>query len=68
MQRFDWSRLLRAAVQRLGLRPGEFWELTPAELMLMFGEGAGPTPLGRSGLEALMAAFPDEPKNDGDMP
>lgn len=56
----DWGALLRAGLGRLGLRPAEFWALTPAELMLMLGRGAGPAaPMGRAGFEALAAAFPD---------
>ena len=58
--RFDWPALLRAGVQGLGLRPAEFWALTPAELSLMLGEQSGPRPMARDGLEALLAAFPDE--------
>jgi len=58
--RFDWPALLRAGVQGLGLRPAECWALTPAELSLMLGEQAGPRPMARDGLEALLAACPDE--------
>ncbi|WP_104017017.1 rcc01693 family protein [Roseovarius nitratireducens] len=57
--RFDWPALLRAGVQGLGLRPGEFWALTPAELRLMLGERQGARPMARDGLEALLVAFPD---------
>ena len=57
---FDWPDLMRAGLVRLGLRPAEFWALTPAELRLMLGEGAGPQPMRRAGLEALMASFPDD--------
>ncbi|MGR3460653.1 MAG: rcc01693 family protein [Roseovarius sp.] len=57
--RFDWPALLRAGVQGLGLRPGEFWALTPVELRLMLGERQGARPMARDGLEALLAAFPD---------
>ena len=57
--RFDWPALLRAGVQGLGLRPGEFWALTPAELRLMLGERQGARPMARDVLEALLAAFPD---------
>ncbi|SIS68596.1 phage conserved hypothetical protein [Roseivivax lentus] len=57
---FDWPQLMRAGLTRLGLKPAEFWALTPAELRLMLGEGAGPQPLGRARLDALMAAFPDD--------
>lgn len=66
----DWAGLMRAGLQGpglggLGLRPAEFWELTPAELALMLGvepeAGAGVRAgaMSRSGLDALMAQFPD---------
>ncbi|MBE0452080.1 rcc01693 family protein [Roseovarius autotrophicus] len=64
--RFDWPALLRAGVQGLGLRPAEFWTLTPVELRLMLGEGHGPRPMARAGLEALLAAFPDGTGDLGD--
>lgn len=57
--RFDWPALMRAGVQGLGLRPAEFWALTPVELRLMLGELQGGTPMVRAGLEALLRAFPD---------
>jgi uncharacterized phage protein (TIGR02216 family) len=49
---------MRAGLRGLGLRPAEFWSLTPAELHLLLGGGSAP--LGRSGLDALMAAYPDK--------
>ena len=58
MSGFDWPGLLRAGVQRLGLRPHEFWALTPAELALMLGE-TGQAPMARARLEELARAFPD---------
>ena len=62
----DWAGLMRAGLHGLGLKPAEFWALTPVELMLMLGRdpGAGPTVLTRSGLAALMARFPDNPKGE----
>lgn len=63
---FDWPALMRAGVQGLGLRPAEFWALTPAELRLMLGEGRGPRPMARAGFDALLAAFPDERGDVGD--
>lgn len=57
--RIDWPALMRAGIRGLGLRPGEFWALTPAELELMLGKPAGVAPLGRSRMEALLAAHPD---------
>ncbi|MGR3697017.1 MAG: rcc01693 family protein [Roseovarius sp.] len=58
-RRFDWPALMRAGMQGLGLRPAEFWALTPAELRLMLGERQGVQPMARAGLEALLRAFPD---------
>lgn len=62
MKRIAWHRLMRLGLVQLGLRPGEFWSLTPAELMLMAGGGTGQEALTRAGLEALAARFPDEPR------
>jgi len=58
--RFDWPGLMRAGIRGLGLRPAEFWALTPAELMLMLGaESRGGGAMGRARLEELAAAYPD---------
>ncbi|EPX81946.1 rcc01693 family protein [Salipiger mucosus] len=64
MAGFDWPVLMRAGLRGLGLRPWEFWALTPAELRLMLGQESGAAPMGRSRLEELVAAFPDAPKGD----
>ncbi len=56
---------MRAGVRGLGLRPSEFWALTPAELHLLLG-GEGAAPLRRSGLDALMAAYPDKQGDQDD--
>ncbi|MEO1274835.1 MAG: phage tail assembly chaperone [Pseudomonadota bacterium] len=59
-----WGTLLRAGVRELGLRPDEFWALTPAEFLLIAGNA--PDSMTRAGLEALMARFPDkDTQNDG---
>ncbi|WP_245398671.1 rcc01693 family protein [Oceaniglobus trochenteri] len=50
---------MRAGIAERGLLPREFWALTPAELMLMLGRGGGAAPMGRAGLEALAALYPD---------
>lgn len=63
MTRFDWVGLLRAAAL-VGVRPGEFWQLTPAELRLVLGKESGSVPLSRARLEELAAAFPDESRKD----
>ncbi|MFT6933382.1 MAG: putative phage protein (TIGR02216 family) [Paracoccaceae bacterium] len=57
--RFDWPSLMRTGILGLGLRPAQFWELTPAEMLLMIGDGRADAPMGRAGLEALAAQFPD---------
>ncbi|MCA0873652.1 phage tail assembly chaperone [Seohaeicola saemankumensis] len=59
MSQFDWPALMRAGMQGLRLTPEQFWRLTPAELRLMLGQGGAQAPLNRSGLDALMAAWPD---------
>jgi uncharacterized phage protein (TIGR02216 family) len=57
---FDWSALLKAGVRGLGLRPDQFWCLTPAEFRLMLGIDAGSAPMGRSALDVLSQAYPDK--------
>lgn len=61
MSRFDWPLLMRAGMRGAGLRPWEFWQLTPVELVVLLGGGAGATPLTRDRLEELARAFPDRP-------
>ena len=56
---FDWPALMRAGMRGLGLRPAEFWALTPAELLFLLGAGAGSSPMGRARLEELSQAYPD---------
>ena len=66
MTSLDWPELLRVGVRGLGLKPDEFWALTPAELQLMLGDPGKSGPLLSSGLEALMSAYPDkEAKDEG---
>lgn len=59
MSGFDWPALMRAGLRGLGLRPDQFWQLTPAELLMMLGEGTSDAPMGRSRLEELSQAYPD---------
>ncbi len=55
---------MRAGLQGLGLRPDEFWALTPAELLLMLGlNDGGPPALNRARLAELSAQFPDISKD-----
>jgi uncharacterized phage protein (TIGR02216 family) len=64
----DWPGLMRLGLGGLRLAPDAFWAMTPGELVLA-AEGAGllrvePAPLGRAGLERLMAAHPDGPRTE----
>ena len=58
----DWPGLMRAGITGLRLQPAQFWELTPVELRLLLGQGAGTGAMDRSGLQDLMASFPDGPQ------
>ena len=66
MSTLDWPALMRVGLHRLGLRPAEFWALTPAELQLMLGSTGADAPMTRGGLAALMAAYPDKQRETGD--
>ncbi|TRW96872.1 phage tail assembly chaperone [Paracoccus sp. M683] len=55
----DWSGLMRAGIRGLGLRPAEFWALTPAELALMLGVESGPPAMTRDRLAEMAARYPD---------
>jgi uncharacterized phage protein (TIGR02216 family) len=60
--RFEWPNLLRLGLGRLGLRPAEFWALTPMELQLMLGLDLSNGAMTRDRLEALAAKYPDAAK------
>lgn len=61
MQKFNWVELMRLGMAHLHLNPCQFWALTPAELVLMSGADAKAVAvLSRSGLDKLMAQYPDE--------
>jgi len=60
---FDWPGLMRAGLKGLGLRPAEFWALSPAELMFLLGQSSAQAPLSRARLAELAALYPD---NSGD--
>ncbi|MDP5215943.1 phage tail assembly chaperone [Ruegeria sp. 2205SS24-7] len=66
MSGFDWPDLMRAGMQGLRLSPQAFWQLTPAELRLMLGQAAAGRPLDRTGLDALLAAYPDAGNGEND--
>ncbi|MEY8840814.1 rcc01693 family protein [Cribrihabitans sp. XS_ASV171] len=55
-----------AGMQGLRLTPAQFWALTPAELRLMLGQAGGGGALSRAGLDALLAAWPDEEQGESD--
>ena len=59
MSGLDWPGLMRVGMRGLGLRPQEFWALTPSELALMLGEASGSPPLTRTRLDELVAQWPD---------
>ncbi|WP_339645812.1 phage tail assembly chaperone, partial [Jannaschia helgolandensis] len=42
---FDWPALMAAGLRGLGLKPAEFWALTPAELAFLLGHGDGRLPM-----------------------
>ncbi|MGI3164450.1 rcc01693 family protein [Pseudooceanicola sp. 200-1SW] len=70
MSGLDWPALMQAGLRGLGLRPAEFWALTPAELRLMLGERLGAAAaLGRARLDELLAAYPDAraPEGEGEQ-
>ena len=58
--------MMRAGLQGLALPPDTFWQLTPAELQIMLGDFGARAPLLSSGLDALMAAYPDNEKEHHD--
>lgn len=56
----DWRSLMLFGVGQLGLSPGDFWDLTPVELLLAAGIAPGSSPsMTRNELDALKAQFPD---------
>jgi uncharacterized phage protein (TIGR02216 family) len=59
MTRIDWPGLMRVGLQGLGLRPAEFWALTPVELRLMLGADQAVPALTRARFEELASAYPD---------
>ena len=62
MTQFDWPAMMQVGLRQLGLRPVDFWDLTPAELLLMSGlEGAGAEVFSRGKLAELTALYPDTP-------
>ncbi|WP_298256660.1 phage tail assembly chaperone [uncultured Litoreibacter sp.] len=58
MSGFDWPALLRVSASA-GVRPAEFWALTPAELILVLGLEAVEKPLNRARLAELERMYSD---------
>ncbi|WP_259778938.1 rcc01693 family protein [Aliiroseovarius crassostreae] len=64
---FDWPQLMRLGFTKLGLRPDQFWALTPNELMVMLGLDGQGAPSMRARLDELLVQFPDErPADEGE--
>ena len=66
MTRIAWPGLMRLGLVQLRLAPEVFWDLTPAELMLMAGprrRAAGADARGARG--AAWRAFPTSPAASG---
>lgn len=62
----DWPGLMRLGLHGMGLRPAEFWALTPAELVMMLGlERAESATMGRARLNEMIAAYPDGTAREG---
>lgn len=60
MKPIPWDDLIRLGLVELRLRPDVFWDLTPAELILIAGLGADEArSISRQGFDALMQKFPD---------
>jgi len=64
MTAFDWNGLLRVGLTQLGLRPAEFWGLTPVELALLLGHSGADASMSRSALDALLMKYPDTAPHD----
>ena len=61
-ERFDWPALMAAGIRGLGLRPDQFWSLTPAELSFLLGRKGSAKGMDRMTLDALALRYPDSPE------
>jgi uncharacterized phage protein (TIGR02216 family) len=59
VSRIAWAKLMRLGMVDLGLPPAAFWDLTPAELLLLAGVQEDRAALTRAGLDELVRRFPD---------
>jgi uncharacterized phage protein (TIGR02216 family) len=60
----DWGAWMRVGLRDHRLDPDVFWQLTPAELMLIAGLEPSHTPMNRDRLSAMLDAFPDQEKSE----
>ncbi|MDP0928244.1 phage tail assembly chaperone [Paracoccus onubensis] len=56
-RRLDWAGMMRAGMRGLGLRPDQFWMLTPFELALMLGVETRGGEMTRARLEELAERY-----------
>lgn len=60
VNRFDWASMMRIGLHQLGLKPHEFWALTPLEFLIITGlEGRKSAVMTRADLAGLCTQFPD---------
>ena len=55
----DWEGLMRLGLQQMGLKPIDFWALTPHELQVMAGLSTISPRMGRDRLAELVRVYPD---------
>ena len=56
----SWPAMLRLAAERFAIQPAAFWRLSLAEWLALTAPPCVTEPLDRAGLDALLAAFPDD--------
>ena len=57
----DWPGLMWLGLRELRLKPHEFWNLTPMELLVMLGRDKDQdTVLGRQRFLELLSLYPDK--------
>lgn len=60
MNGFDWPALMRIGLHGMGLKPDEFWALTPLELLIITGlDECNSAVMTRASLAQLCVQFPD---------
>ncbi|CAN5368618.1 phage tail assembly chaperone [soil metagenome] len=62
-----WRAALRLATLRLAIAPEAFWRLSLVEWRALTEAPAAPV-LNRAALDALIARFPDNPAQEGEIP